>query len=883
MPIVTSQNRTSFASGEVSPSIRAANDLARFQTGAEIVENLIVMIEAILTRRPGTRFVLELKNEAQKGKMLPFRYSGSDYYVLGFNGGKMRVLKDGGFLESAPGIIYELTVPWLEADLPNLRSATAGNVMLQLADGKAPQKLTRNGHTDWTIAQFRPNNGPVDAQNLDISKTIQASAVSGDAVSLIGAGEPFLAGHIDGVFRLDEPSQAIVPLWQANETITIATETPPAPIGYLGDMTTPENAFDVEVPFVPTYATKAAATEAYVGRSYGSATSINSAAVKVGAPGVGDGGSVTIELYAKTGAAPTSATDGTLLAQLTYAVDDEGAAAHTLISLDSDSVWGHLWVHLAYDGSALDIEISDVAFSRATASVAPVLRRWQQNVYQALTSGNSGLNAPVHTEGDVAAGSGSVTWRYLHSGYGFVQITAVADTGHATGKVLSRLPESVVSTPTYRWSPAAWCNASGWPKQVATFDQRFYFARDNIYWLTKAATIDDFEVSVYDDSAIARRLISPDGSLVVIEWALSSGILVQGARDDEWMTRAAGAFDPITGGTVRDVPDTSEGSAPHIPALVDRGAIFIGRSRARIHYVQFDRLAEQLKVDEISVACRHIFGVGASALAWQRDPHRLLWVALTDGTLACFTFMPEEKIAAGTRQPMENCFVEDLVAIPTADSGRSQIYLQTRRTINGATRRYYEELQPFFEPADKAAPTAEGAWFVDCGLRYQGSPISRVLGADHLIGQTVAVFADGAEQTRKVVDAVGGVDLDYAASDVLIGIPIKWKFRDLPRDIQVAGGSSKGDPRRASCLIIDVLNSAGGTARFNESEPNAITETGAADYGAAIPLATGQMRMSLASATQDEGVIELEGDNALPFTLLALTPALEIEEGAANV
>jgi hypothetical protein len=101
--------------------------------------------------------------------------------------------------------------------------------------------------------------------------------------------------------------------------------------------------------------------------------------------------------------------------------------------------------------------------------------------------------------------------------------------------------------------------------------------------------------------------------------------------------------------------------------------------------------------------------------------------------------------------------------IPATSGGVDQIYMIVRRTINGSTMRYVEQLGDFFEPADPDAPTALGAWFLDCALYYEGAPIKTLTSLVHLEGQEVGVFADGAMQSRKTV-AGGTIVLDRAAS-----------------------------------------------------------------------------------------------------------------------
>jgi len=67
------------------------------------------------------------------------------------------------------------------------------------------------------------------------------------------------------------------------------------------------------------------------------------------------------------------------------------------------------------------------------------------NYYQALTSGKTGTVGPTVTVGSCRDGDPGVLWKYLHSGFGIVKITAVTSSTVATCTVLSRLPDSVVN------------------------------------------------------------------------------------------------------------------------------------------------------------------------------------------------------------------------------------------------------------------------------------------------------------------------------------------------------------------------------------------------------------------------------------------------------
>jgi hypothetical protein len=265
--------------------------------------------------------------------------------------------------------------------------------------------------------------------------------------------------------------------------------------------------------------------------------------------------------------------------------------------------------------------------------------------------------------------------------------------------------------------------------------------------------------------------------LPFIEWALDNGVIVLGCRDNEILIRAPGTYEALTPDNVRAPPGSREGSASHIPAAAENGVVFIGRSRKRLHYAEFDPDTQKLAPFEVSLTGRHLLKGKADELAWQRDPLRVLWISNQDGTLAGLTFMTEHKIAGMHSHPMTNAIVEKVRSIPSSDEGVSDVYMIVQRTINGGTHRYVEQLGGYFESVDT---TANGAWFFDCAASYSGVAATVIGGLNHLIGQTVGILADYAGHVRKVVDNSGNITLDRAASNVVARSPTKPSSRSAP-------------------------------------------------------------------------------------------------------
>jgi hypothetical protein len=141
----------SFAAGELAPSLYARVDLARYQTGLRLCSNFFVMPYGGLKNRPGTVFVNETKGSGV-ARLIPFQFNDEQTYVLEFGNLYMRVYKDGGVIESSPGVPYEIATPFTAAQLFELNYTQSADIMTIVHPSHAPRQLSRLGHDNWTLA-----------------------------------------------------------------------------------------------------------------------------------------------------------------------------------------------------------------------------------------------------------------------------------------------------------------------------------------------------------------------------------------------------------------------------------------------------------------------------------------------------------------------------------------------------------------------------------------------------------------------------------------------------------------------------------------------------------------------------------------------------------
>ncbi len=127
-------------------------------------------------------------------------------------------------------------------------------------------------------------------------------------------------------------------------------------------------------------ANKAASTSAYVGKTLAAAAPIHSVLIY----GSNDAGyvstinpTVTATLYGKTGSAPASGTDGTVIGTLAFTDTADEHTARTVTSTDPSTYWLHVWVNFTHNGAANQINVAELEFFSATDYSVPDYQQWQ--------------------------------------------------------------------------------------------------------------------------------------------------------------------------------------------------------------------------------------------------------------------------------------------------------------------------------------------------------------------------------------------------------------------------------------------------------------------------------------------------------------------------
>jgi len=174
---------TNFTGGELSPRLDGRNDLAKYPTGCKTLENMIIYPHGSAARRSGTQYVAEVKDSTKETRLIPFEFSTTQTYILEFGDQYIRFYKDNGQILSG-GSAYEISSPYLEAELFDIKYAQSADVMYICHPSHPVQKLSRTGHTAWTLTDVDFQNGPFMDHNISTTTLTPSHTAVGSSGNL---------------------------------------------------------------------------------------------------------------------------------------------------------------------------------------------------------------------------------------------------------------------------------------------------------------------------------------------------------------------------------------------------------------------------------------------------------------------------------------------------------------------------------------------------------------------------------------------------------------------------------------------------------------------------------------------------------------------------
>lgn len=171
----------SFNGGELSPHLAGRYDIPKYRAGAATLLNFLPHPEGGLHRRPGTRYVHEVRDSSKRTRLIPFVFSTEQAYVLEFSENKVRVYAN-------EGIVQAPTHNFVDADVDtgaDTIKITNGHFYV---DQQGPFRLTTTGTLPSPLATATNYyiKTTADSEKFQLSTTPGGGAI--DITSAAGGG-----------------------------------------------------------------------------------------------------------------------------------------------------------------------------------------------------------------------------------------------------------------------------------------------------------------------------------------------------------------------------------------------------------------------------------------------------------------------------------------------------------------------------------------------------------------------------------------------------------------------------------------------------------------------------------------------------------------------
>ena len=816
-----------FSRGELSPKLRSRADLEQFKTGLGECLNWMVMRQGGVRRRPGTKFIGEVRNSNKPARVIPFIFkTGQTYqaYVLVLNDSFFRVYALDGRVGS-----FEVAHPYADADLFGIDYDQTNDVLDLTHKSYAPRRISRTSDTSWSIGPVTFRFGPylpVNATATTLTPSATGNPIPIMTSNTLPSGTANASSGATTAFRAFDGDSGT--FWESGTKSDWLSYAFPA------------------VKIITGYSVQSAA-----GQSIGGGGG-EPAALKAPKTWTFEGFDGTNWIVLDSQFGQTTWSDG----EVRY-FRFTGTVAYIAYRLNVSAING-----------GIDIAVANLAMTESTTTAPPVTLTASSTT--GINGGTGFTNADIGRI--VALLDSTAVYR------AFVIVTVSSTT--VVTAVLDDAPLSA-TTGTLQWRLGGWGNTPGWPAHVATFEQRKIYARTDAQpsgiWGTKSGAYGaflDFSVSVpiKDDDSISFLLTDVNE----IQWLSEGQDLLIGTAG---ASRTMGRDSPnlaFSANNFRQSKWTGIGSQAIRPAQSGDGPVFVAAFGKALREFAANDSGVGYNTPDISVLSDHLFASGVIELAYQQEPDSTIWGPVGNGELVGLTYEKAQSMAGMHHHQLGGGgIVESCCTIP--GNGINEVWMIVKRTIGGVTKRYIERM---LAPFDSTMNTLPNAWYVDCGLQYQGSPVTTVSGLGHLEGLTVSILADGAREADAVVTG-GSVSLasGRAASNIIVGLPYTSRLKTLPSAFSQGDGSGLGRRKKVVKIIFDVLDTGDlKSAGKNSATAEEIIFRNTSDnLGSAPPLHRGFHPARPETSWNDDGEVTVIADGPLPATVRSITLALESE------
>ncbi len=380
---------------------------------------------------------------------------------------------------------------------------------------------------------------------------------------------------------------------------------------------------------------------------------------------------------------------------------------------------------------------------------------------------------------------------------------------------------------------------------------------------SQLAASDNFNVSRPLSASDAISLTIAEREVNEIRHIIAMNDLILLTSGGEWKLNGSDGSFSATSSLIA-LPQSYYGSSHVAPVVSGNMILFVQAGGSVIRDLGYTYVSDSYDGDELTIFANHLFqDKQVIDMAYSKEPYRILWCVMSDGTVNALTYNRKQDMVAWSQHITDGKF-ESVACI--RENNEDIAYFIVQRNINGQIKRFVERM------STRIINKSSDSVFLDCSLKYIGVPVDELSGLEHLEGKKVYVNADGGFEEHFVKN--GKIKLDNNASVISVGLPYEFELETLNIEGETTHGlikiinriSVKIDKSREDFLFINPDGSAVRNPRHIDSVNNSDL------------LISSDIDYTPFSVYQEETTIHIKQDLPLPLTILSVSAEVQLQD-----
>lgn len=408
------------------------------------------------------------------------------------------------------------------------------------------------------------------------------------------------------------------------------------------------------------------------------------------------------------------------------------------------------------------------------------------------------------------------------------------------------------------------------PSTVCYYQQRKVYAasakQPQTFWTSQSGTNNNFNVSrplnatdaitmsIYDNTANQIRHLIPFDDLIVM------------TSNAEWCVNGSDGVFAATPAPVAKL-QSYYGSSKLKPVISGSMVLFVQSGGSIVRDLGYSYLSDSYDGEELSLFANHLFeGKIIVDMAYSKEPYRILWCIMSDGTINALTYNPKQKISAWHCHKTLGKF-ESVTTI--RENNEDIAYFVVKRKIAGVEKRYIERFKT------RVVTSLEDAFFLDSALKQTfENKVSTISGLIHLKGQKVNALLDFGVVENLTVNDDGEVKLPYEANNITIGLPYSFEMETL----NLESNGTLGINKIINKVEVKILNSREDFFIVNDDETLSQNARSHKSVNNPKMLFSKDVEFCPLSNSGLQKSVKLMQKYPLPLNILAISTTLSLEE-----